>query len=195
MISTQRHKDAKKKDSKFFAPLRLCVKMFANNLVFTRLIILLLISIHTQAQEKDAKTIARAKQNDLRKYGKLSSYAWFWNWFLDFTIGHGYQVWRILIFACSIIGIGAFVFYIANYMGVMVPVKDAATKTPFFQPIIYSIDLFLPIVNLHEEEYWLPMGQGKFSNFFMGYLWVHIFLGWLLTTIGVAGLTGIVKKD
>ena len=64
-----------------------------------------------------------------------------------------------------------------------------------FNSLIYSLDTFLPIVDLHQENYWLPGLDKPWSWFNRAYLWLHIVLGWMLTSIGVAGLTGIIKKD
>jgi hypothetical protein len=70
--------------------------------------------------------------------------------------------------------------------------------------LIYSLDTFLPIVNLHQEENWHPndsatcvIGEKQLPCGFIlrGYLWLQIMMGWLLTTLGVAAVTGLVRKD
>ncbi len=66
---------------------------------------------------------------------------------------------------------------------------------PEFNSFVYSVDTFLPIVDLHQENYWLPRGDGDWGWFFRLYLWLHIAVGWLLSTVAVFGLTGIIKKD
>ena len=63
---------------------------------------------------------------------------------------------------------------------------------------MYSIDVFLPIVDFHQEGYWLP---GKTDGLILWawrykiWLWLEILFGCFLTTIAVAGLTELVKKD
>jgi hypothetical protein len=75
------------------------------------------------------------------------------------------------------------------------PYKDLSTNPkrlpeyPEFMPLVYSLDTLLPIVNLHQEDYWLPTGFGRW------YLWFHIGLGWFFTTIAVVGFTGIIRKE
>ncbi|WP_205514289.1 hypothetical protein [Longitalea arenae] len=145
--------------------------------------------LRSVGHDKYARRVARAKQNDLRKRGKLGIPEKCWNLFLDVTIGHGYQVYRILIAAAIITILGTIVFSRANQLGIMTPVKETQ---PGFNAFIYSLDVFLPIVDLKQEVYWLPIHGG---SFYMTYYWVHIFLGWLITTLAVVGLTGIVKKD
>ncbi|MFB3136177.1 MAG: hypothetical protein ACE1Y3_10645, partial [Rhodospirillales bacterium] len=66
---------------------------------------------------------------------------------------------------------------------------------PEFNSFVYSIDTFLPIVDLHQENYWLPRGDGDWGWLFRLYLWLHIAVGWLLSTVAVFGLTGLIRKD
>ncbi len=145
-------------------------------------------------RDKDARKVAREKQNDLRRRGELGWGARSWNFFLDFTIGHGYQIWRVLLIALFLVGLGGFIFQSAYQSDQMMLLKDSEAH-PEFQAFMYSLDVFLPIVDLHQKAYWLPFTQDGCNYFFMIYLWIHICLGWLLTTLAIAGLTGIVKKD
>jgi len=66
---------------------------------------------------------------------------------------------------------------------------------PKFNAFAYSIDLFFPIVDLHQESYWLPLENSSGNWPYRNLMWLYIALGWFLTTIGVIGLTGIVKTD
>lgn len=151
--------------------------------------------LKSMGHEKDARILSLAKKNDLRVYGQLSRMGKLGSWILNWTIGHGYQVWRVLIISLLIITLGAFLFNWAHNLGVMVPVKEKGPAYPWFQPVYYSLDVFLPIVDLKQDTYWLPVGPGKHNAFFMIYLWFQIIAGWILTTLGIAGLTGIIKKD
>lgn len=162
--------------------------------------------LRSMGREREARKIAKAKQDDLRRLGTLNPFGWLWNWLLGFTIGHGYQVWRALLISIVVITIGIGVFEWSFQSQVMVLVKDRDKQTyirgtrcppdvPCFEPVIYSIDTFLPIVDLRQDSYWLPVGRESNFKFFKIYLWLHIFLGWMLTTIGVVGLTGIVRRE
>jgi hypothetical protein len=161
--------------------------------------------LRRMGQEKEAREMARAKQDDLRKWGDLNRYGRAWNRFLGLTIGHGYQIWRVLLFSLFFTVLGAAIFESAFQSQVMVPIKDRPTNyvagprcpsnIPCFEPVIYSVDVFLPIVDLRQESYWLPVANGPYSLAFSIYYWIHILLGWVLTTLGVAGLAGLVKKD
>ena len=48
---------------------------------------------------------------------------------------------------------------------------------------------------MHQGRFWLPKAGTAWGWAVMGYLWLHILLGWVLTTVAVAGLTGLVRKD
>ena len=67
--------------------------------------------------------------------------------------------------------------------------------------VVYSLDVFVPLVDLHMASYWLPnanrgsvvMGL-RTGAFLRVYLWFHILAGWVLTTLFVVGLTGLVRR-
>jgi hypothetical protein len=92
-----------------------------------------------------------------------------------------------------------------------------------FNALVYSLDTFLPIINLGLKDKWMPDPQlmprrvavsgtwladliGKYFasfarwRFFQsgralrGYFWCHLLLGWVLITLFAAGLTGIVRR-
>jgi len=65
---------------------------------------------------------------------------------------------------------------------------------PRFQALAYSLDAFLPIVDLHQESFWLPDASKPFGALVRLYLWIHIAAGWLLSTLFVSGVTGLVRR-
>ena len=97
----------------------------------------------------------------------------------------------------------------------MPPPADAAAAgekrlDETFCPWVYSLDTFLPIVDLHQEGRWLPnRGGGDLVTAFCPdryvgitwgellymWFWLEILLGWLLTTLALAGLTGLIRRD
>lgn len=65
---------------------------------------------------------------------------------------------------------------------------------PAFNSFVYAVDTFFPIVDLHQESYWLPKAETPGQGIFRGLFWLYIAAGWFLTTIGVIGFTGLIKK-
>jgi hypothetical protein len=109
---------------------------------------------------EDARRIAIEKQRRLRKSHQLTRRECFWNWLLGVTIAHGYRPWRPFMIALVVVGVGWCVFSGAEQAKIMVPTKaDAHTSVgtppqprlrpsyPPFQSLLYSLDVFLPLVN------------------------------------------------
>ncbi len=73
--------------------------------------------------------------------------------------------------------------------------------------LLYSLDVFLPFVNLHQQHYWWPDAEAKGECTIAGYpirvegslvlyyLWLQIIAGWLLSAIFIAGVTGLIRND
>jgi hypothetical protein len=97
-------------------------------------------------------------------------------------------------------------------------VRDATTQTivpgrdrkmsdeyPKFNSLVYSLESFTPLLKLDQSANWMPnanradyivvrRGLIPFSGSFLrSYLWFHIIAGWVLTSLWVGGLTGLVK--
>jgi len=68
-------------------------------------------------------------------------------------------------------------------------------KYPSFQPFIYSVDTFFPFVDLHQEKYWMPDKTKAQGTQVSCWLWVHICLGWIFSTLAAISLTGLVRKE
>jgi len=151
------------------------------------------ISAMRLAGEEDrARQIAIRREQDRRVKGGLSNISKSWNWLLDVTIRYGYRPYRafgwaiLVILACWVVyegGFGAF--------GLFDPVLYEHTKkNPELYRLVYSIDAFLPIVDLGQASEHTP--KGLFGHIT---LWTEICLGWLLTTLGVVGVTGLIRNE
>ncbi|WP_374425643.1 hypothetical protein [Paracoccus sp. (in: a-proteobacteria)] len=73
--------------------------------------------------------------------------------------------------------------------------QPEAAAYPRFNPLIYSADTLLPIVSLEMQSYWIPDDRKPIGNTARLYLWLHIFAGWGLTLLAVAGFSGLIKTD
>ncbi len=159
--------------------------------------------------EEDARDVLIAKNDDMRKYGELSRITKLWYWFLGGTIRYGWRTRRVIlgfIFPMLILGWG--MFWCANDLKVMQPSKERVYMStefkedgtvpptyPVLSPLSYSIDTFVPFVNLHQENYWLPDASRPWGWLFRIYLWAHILLGWLSSTLALVSLTGLIRKE
>ncbi|MEG3617002.1 hypothetical protein V5T82_00910 [Magnetovibrio sp. PR-2] len=59
-----------------------------------------------------------------------------------------------------------------------------------FSAFAYVTDVLIPFVDLGQEDNWAPK-----RGWVQVYMWAHIILGWVFTTIAVAGFTGLIMKD
>jgi hypothetical protein len=145
----------------------------------------------------DARDVAIAKQRLIRK--RLRGISRLWSWILDFTISYGYRPEKVfLLFILPIILLGALVFTLAFQAGVVEPTasqQQLSSKNPTFDPLGYSLDVFLPIVDLHQESAWEPNPDIKYGIFYQYYMYFHILAGWFFTTLAVAAVTGLVRSD
>jgi hypothetical protein len=119
------------------------------------------------------------------------------------------------------VAVGTVLFGLGYLARIVTPTDAAAYRTfvesgttpphyPPFNALVYSLENFLPVVALHQEEYWRPNPlhsvKGQTSNGGNGsavgiragrllrwYLWFHILAGWTLTPLFFAGLSGLVR--
>jgi hypothetical protein len=158
-------------------------------------------------READAVEVLIAKQEDLIRHGKLSWWGRLTRRILGVTIGHGYRSGRALLWSLAFVIAGALIFGWANARGLMAPSSPEILTDPLyraggtippdyprFEALFYSLDAFLPIVDLHQESFWLPDAGKPFGALVRLYLWIHIAAGWLLSTLFVSGVTGLVRR-
>lgn len=151
-----------------------------------------------------------------------------WRQVLRFTIGHGYEPWRSLIWFGVLLVVGALAFADAAERDAMIPLRasdgaqgilcgggnapsespavifsaeeteSAVTQPalyPCLQPLVYSLDALIPVLDLHQKEYWLPDSSTADGRRAALVFWVLITAGWGLTTIVLAGFTNLVKRE
>ncbi len=147
-----------------------------------------------------------------------------WSWLLRWTIGYGYYPLRALGGLTLLSVLGWIIYRRALLAGSMTPTDKKAYQyyvenhappphhTPF-SPFVYSLENSLPLVELGQVDHWQPNPNlqlpehnagnwwARFAHwtlspvFLRRFLWVQIIVGWILATLFVAGITGIVRKD
>ncbi len=183
-----------------------------------------------------------------RLYGRLN-WRWVWNLLLGITIVHGYKSHHALYFALGFVVSGTILFswgyscspklispsHVQEFQSSPQSPKPSEDY-PRFNPFFYSLDVFVPIVDLHQQSYWLPNANRgdeiikipsisksktplfvfkyrgkeikipsistsktplfvfKCGALLRWYFWGHIIFGWILTSLWVAGFTGLVRR-
>ena len=146
------------------------------------------------------------------RYAGLSLPLRMWGAFLGLVIGYGYEPLRAVAWSLGVVLIGWAAVSIGKRAGVLRPTwpenRPASTNEPYeeLHPLLYSLDVFLPFVNLHQEHYWWPDANASGECVVLGrairvrgrslryYLWVQIVIGWLLSAIFIAGVSGLISQ-
>ncbi len=148
---------------------------------------------HGYAEEADKVFIAK-KQAERRENCKdflrqCNRGEWGFSLIEDLFLGYGKRLQKLLYWSVVFLVIGIFVFRREKGMRI----KDAENAEHYegrYNPIWYSLDLFLPIIKLGEADVWTPKDNRRWAN---RYRKVHIIIGSLFVPIGLAALTGIIK--
>ena len=142
---------------------------------------------------------------------------WLLDVFLDLTIGYGYRPGRSVAMLAILATLGWWVFDAAQRHGAMVPTDTALARVypahhdslpPGYPPLvapIYSLDVLLPIIDFQQDSKWRPDPAAKMvlgarrafpiGIFAIRYAWVQIALGWILSTLLVGSVTGLIRKE
>ena len=147
------------------------------------------------------------------RYQRLGLVGGIWGSLLKWTIGYGHRPLLTVMWAFGIILLGWAVVKAAARAELMRPTYPENTPSggehryEELHPLLYSIDVFFPFVNLHQEHYWWPdsklagewlvLGRGiRLSGSLVRYyLWFEIGAGWLLSAIFLAGVTGLLRNE
>jgi len=116
----------------------------------------------------------------------LTGFAWAWSYFLDWFVGYGRSPQRAILWSVAIVGIGCLVFR-ADRMEPQQSEHCARKYSAFW----YSVDVYLPIIKLHDAEIWKPK-----EDYVLGHVWrrIHTVLGWALIPIAIAAWTGMLAR-
>jgi hypothetical protein len=95
----------------------------------------------------------------------------FWRLLQDVTIGYGYQPWRAVA-----------------WLAVEPPPPLGAATAPHFNPVVYTLDLLRPVVDLGQKHAFNPGGAEQWFSYLL------VAAGWLLVTTVAAGATRVLSR-
>jgi hypothetical protein len=136
-----------------------------------------------EGRDGEATATSIAMQNDRMVRAGLPSYRRMGHWLLRVLIGHGYRPW--LAVAWALLVITAFATVVSLERDHLVAVEGANDS---LQPLVYSADTFLPVIDFGLGGQWIATGWVAWVQ------WTVILIGWLLSTVFVAGFTRIVRS-
>jgi len=128
-----------------------------------------------------ARLVQLAKQR--RHRTTLAWYARAWGHLQDATVGYGFRPLRAAVWLLSLLAVGSIAY------GVHQPPPIKADEAPHFNPVFYSLDLLLPVIDFGQERAFSPTG------WYQGLSYVLIITGWILATTIVAGVTRTVSRQ
>jgi len=177
--------------------------------------------LRAEGREGGAVQVEIARENALTRYGGMTIATWLWRQALRVTIGYGYRPLRALWWILGFVLLGALLFRRGYREGLITPTEEGAYHAfigggappphyPPFSSFVYSLENFLPVVDLHQGTYWRPNPYHRPSNrvrtvkwvdntlsarLLRCYLWIHILAGWVITPLLFAGLAGLLRND
>src|SRR2546423_5541110 len=95
-------------------------------------------------QELDARTVRLEKQR--RRRSLLPPVGKLWGYVQDVTIGYGYRPMRAAAWLGALLALGS------AFFAALPPRPVMTTDTPDFNPLVYTLDLLLPIVDFGQEH-------------------------------------------
>lgn len=165
-------------------------------------------ALRRQGRGREAMRVAIEKEQLRRQHEKMSLLGRIASWLFGFTTGYGYKAYRVMLVPAFFVLAGWLLFSLGYREGVVMPATDTVyrqflqTRTlppsyPAFNPLIYSLDTFLPLTDFHQEDYWYPnpnrncrslKGSQPCGTVLHVYLGIHILAGWVFAILGLAGL-------
>ncbi|MDB4884190.1 MAG: hypothetical protein JWL95_2956 [Gemmatimonadetes bacterium] len=169
----------------------------------------------------DAKRIAILRRRIQRDLPGVPWWRRFADYLMDRLIGYGYRPNRSVAMLAILAVVGTLVFTLASSEGAMVPSESSVYLSrgyttshslppgyPAFTPFVYSLDVLLPIIDFQQDSKWRP-DIGATARYDVGaspvivpigrvamyYAWLQITLGWALSTLLVASVTGLLRKE
>jgi len=140
-----------------------------------------------QGYRADAdKAFIAGKVRERKEYFRSDDwFGWLRSWMLCFLVGYGRQPWRPVIPCAFLIALG-YVLFSPNKMEPQKPEDTPRVYSRFW----YSLNLFLPVIDLQAGKVWKPKAD---QTFLRNYMRVHILLGWILVPLVLAAVTGLIK--
>ncbi|MFJ2769644.1 membrane-associated oxidoreductase [Streptomyces sp. NPDC087300] len=128
-----------------------------------------------------ARTVLLAKQR--RHRATLAWYARAWGYLQDWTVGYGFRPTRAAVWLFSLLLVGAVTFAVRE------PAALKPEEAPDFNPVFYTVDLLLPIVDFGQESAYAAPGAYQWFGYAL------VVLGWTLATTIAAGVTRAISRQ
>ncbi|GAA3104642.1 pentapeptide repeat-containing protein [Streptosporangium carneum] len=131
--------------------------------------------------EPDARRVLLAKQRQrrhtLRPTGRI------WGRLLDLVVGYGYRPWLAGLWVAVLLTTGTVVF------SAVPPTQIDPDEVRSFQPLVYTLDLLVPVSVFEQRGAWEPVGWTQWLA------WTLVASGWILATAMIAGAARVLRPS
>lgn len=139
-----------------------------------------LAALYTRlGQPAESRRVLHAKERDQRTTKTTLGRAW--GLIQDLMVGYGYQPWRAALWFTASLIIGSIVFAASS------PQPQNTATGPHFNPVAYTLDLLLPVVDLGQKHAFNPTGAYQWFSYLL------IAAGWILVTTIAAGIARVLR--
>ncbi len=169
--------------------------------------------------DDDARKVMIEKNCERARHTRLFSQDWWWYNFFGPISGYGYKPFKALWISFLWILVFTGLFQLGYSRGLILPTREEAYRTnagggrrvisdtyPAFNSVAYALESFTPFLKFDQTANWSPNANRravislyKFSFSLTGsllrvLLWLYIVVGWILTTLWVGGLAGLIRS-
>ena len=102
---------------------------------------------------------------------------------LDWTVGYGYRPWLAGFWLLVLLSLGTAIFALDH------PQAINSGHDPHFNPLIYTLDLLIPVSPFGMRDAFVPAGSTQWLAYAL------IVAGWILATAVVAGIARVLRRD
>ena len=106
---------------------------------------------------------------------------------MDRFVLYGFSPERVWWGVAGFLIVGVVVFRRREFMELQNPDRISLA----YNPVWYSLDLFLPFIDLQTANAWTPRGVGRPGWLRRHYMRLHTVFGWVPIPVGLLALTGI----
>ena len=131
-------------------------------------------------QPGQAREVMYARERAQRQ--AMSPLARTWSLLQDITVGYGYRPRRAVAWLAALLAAGSITFALHH------PPALVHGQAPHFNPVIYTMDLLLPVVNLGQKHAFNPAGAEQWLSYLL------VAAGWVLVSTVAAGAARVLTR-
>lgn len=121
-------------------------------------------ALRRQGRGREAMQVAIEREELRRQHEKMSFLGRIASRLFGLTTGYGYKAYRVMLVPAFFVLAGWLLFSLGYKEGVVMPASENVYEQflqsrtlpasyPSFNPLIYSLDTFLPLTDFHQEDY------------------------------------------